>query len=353
LNKFLPELNISFSTPKEAISVTVPDFSLFNRRLPAEVKARVIRTGEDEKLLATLQDGQEVSLSLMTPHPGFGRMALVTIGFVGLSLLIFSLWGALAVTRPLIDFAKAVESFSLDTTPAQIEEAGSEEVRTATRAFNRMQRRIKEMVDQRTRMLAAVSHDLRTPITRMRLRAEYIEDGETKAKILRDLEQMHAMVAACLSYLRGGARQEFITLDLATLLHTVVDHSVDLGADVQFDGASEIIVNGNPDELERAFSNLVDNAVKFAGGAELSVTRQRDTAIVEVADHGPGIPAETREAMLEPFRRGSENSSLASKDGFGLGLAIARAVFTAHHGRLELGDREGGGLSVRVELPLA
>jgi len=136
-------------------------------------------------------------------------------------------------------------------------------------------------------------------------------------------------------------------------VHTVVDHSVDLGADVQFDGASEIIVNGNPDELERAFSNLVDNAVKFAGGAELSVTRQGDTAIVEVADHGPGIPAETRDAMLEPFRRGSENSTLASKDGFGLGLAIARAVFTAHHGRLELGEREGGGLSVRVELPLA
>ncbi len=353
LNKFLPEINISFSTPNEAISVTAPDFSSFNRRLPAEVKAQVIRTGEEEKLLATLQDGQEVAFTVNAPHPGFVGVALVTIGFVALSLLIFSLWGALAVTRPLIDFAKAVESFGLDTTPAQIEEAGSEEVRTATRAFNRMQRRIKEMLDQRTRMLAAVSHDLRTPITRMRLRAEYIEDGETKAKILRDLEQMHAMVGACLSYLRGGARQEFITLDLATLLHTVVDHSVDLGADVQFDGASEIIINGNPDELERAFSNLVDNAVKFAGGAELSVTKQGDKAIVEVADHGPGIPAETREAMLEPFRRGSENSTLASKDGFGLGLAIARAIFTAHHGRLELGDREGGGLSVRVELPLA
>ena len=124
----------------------------------------------------------------------------------------------------------------------------------------------------------------------MRLRAEYIENRETKAKILRDLEQMNAMVAACLSYLRGGARQEFITLDLATPLHTVVDQSVDLGADVQFDGASEIIINGNPDELERAFSNLVDNAVKFAGGAEIAVTKSGKKANVEVADHGPACP---------------------------------------------------------------
>jgi len=200
-------------------------------------------------------------------------MALVTIGFVALSLLIFSLWGALAVTRPLIDFVKAVESFDLDTASAHIEERGSEEVRTAARAFNRMQTRIKEMVDQRTHMLAAVSHDLRTPITRMRLRAEYIEDGETKAKILRDLEQMHAMVGACLSYLRGGAPQEFQALDLASQLHTVVDQFVDVGANVRFDCAGEFIIHGHADELERAFCNLVDNAVKFAGGAEIAVTK--------------------------------------------------------------------------------
>jgi signal transduction histidine kinase len=353
LNERIPELNISFSKAPDSVSARAPDFDYFDRRLPIEVKAQVIWTGEDEKVLATLQDGQEVTFGLTALGPNFVVMALITIGFVGLTLVVFSIWAALGITRPLINFANAVESFSLNATPAEIEEAGSEEVRIATRAFNRMQRRIKEMVDQRTRMLAAVSHDLRTPITRMRLRAEFIEDVEAKAKILRDLDQMLAMVRACLSYLRDGARQEFMPFDLTTLLHTVVDQSVDLGADVQFAGESEIIVNGNPDELERAFSNLVDNAVKFAGKAELAVVMRGETVAIEVADHGPGIPPETRQAMLEPFRRGSENPTLNTKEGFGLGLAIARAIFTAHHGRLELCDREGGGLVARVELPLS
>lgn len=216
-----------------------------------------------------------------------------------------------------------------------------------------MQNRIKEMVDQRTHMLAAVSHDLRTPITRMRLRAEYIEDGETKAKILRDLEQMHAMVGACLSYLRGGASQEFLALDLASQLHTIVDQFVDVGANVRFDGAGEFIVHGHADELERAFCNLVDNAVKFAGGAEIAITKNGEKAIVEVADHGPGIPAGKKKAMLQPFQRGSENPTLDSDEGFGLGLAIARAIVEAHGGRLELADRKGGGLLARATLPLA
>ena len=353
LNESLPELAISLSAPIGTSPVAIPDSGFFNARLPSGMEMGIVSVGAGEKLVATLQDGQKVSFSLMAPHPGFGRMALVTIGFVALSLLIFSLWGALAVTRPLIDFAKAVESFGLDTTPAHIEERGSEEVRTATRAFNRMQNRIREMLDQRTRMLAAVSHDLRTPITRMRLRAEYIEDGETKAKILRDLEQMHAMVGACLSYLRGGAPQEFQALDLASQLHTVVDQFVDVGANVRFDCAGEFIIHGHADELERAFCNLVDNAVKFAGGAEIAVTKSGEKAIVEVADHGPGIPTEKKRAMLEPFQRGSENPTLDSDEGFGLGLAIARAIVEAHGGRLELADREGGGLLARATLPLA
>ena len=353
LNDSLPELAIALSAATGTSPVAIPDSDFLNTRLPSVMEMGIVRVGASEKLVATLQDGQKVSLTLMAPHRDFGRIALVTIGFVALSLLIFSLWGAIAVTRPLIDFAKAVESFGLDTIPARIEERGSEEVRTVTRAFNRMQNRIKEMVDQRTRMLAAVSHDLRTPITRMRMRAEYIEDGQTKAKILRDLEQMHAMVGACLSYLRGVAPQEFLALDLASLLHTIVDQFVDVGADVRFDGAGEYIIHGHADELERAFCNLLDNAVKFAGGAEIMVTKSGEKAIVEVADHGPGIPPEKKKAMLQPFQRGSENPTLNSDEGFGLGLAIARAVVEAHGGQLELADREGGGLLARVTLPLA
>jgi len=182
----------------------------------------------------------------------------------------------------------------------------------------------------------------------MRLRAEYMRT-ENESEDLRDLEQMHAMVAACLSYLRGGARQEFITSILQPCF-TPLWITLSTGRRCQFDGASEIIVNGNPDELERAFSNLVDNAVKFAGGAELSVTRQRDTAIVEVADHGPGIRRKREKqcwsrsdgaVKIQVWRQGRIWTWIGDRAG-----RLHGASRTAGIGR-----PRGGGLSVRVELP--
>ncbi|MGJ0620242.1 MAG: ATP-binding protein [Methylocystis sp.] len=347
----LPGFQIALSAPGVAApSKGHPAY--FRSRLPIGVEIEA--HDHDKQFTGSLNDGQKFVLDAPAPpHPGFSRFVMITLGFVAISLFVFSLWAALSLTRPLTNFAKAVESFGLDSVPSQLAETGPEEVRKATRAFNRMQRRIAEMAAQRTRMLTSVSHDLRTPITRMRLRAEFIEGNETKAKLLRDLDQMEAMVRGCLDYLRGGFQQEVVTLDLASLLQAVVDQFCDVGADARYEGLDHVSVLGSPDDLERAFSNLIDNSVRYGKSPEVRLLESDGAAVVEVVDKGPGIPQEKREAMLEPFERGDAGASLSAKEGFGLGLAIARAIVEAHGGRLTLDERAGGGLIARVSLPKA
>ncbi len=351
LNATLPGFHVTLSEP----GVATPNKghpAHFRSRLPIGVEIEA--HDDDKQFSGSLNDGQKFVLDAPAPpHPGFSRFVIVTLGFVAISLFVFSLWAALSLTRPLTNFVNAVESFGLDSVPAQLAESGPEEVRKATRAFNRMQRRIAEMAAQRTRMLTSVSHDLRTPITRMRLRAEFIEGNETKAKLLRDLDQMEAMVRGCLDYLRGGFQQEVVTLDLASLLQAVVDQFCDVGADARYEGLDHVSVLGSPDDLERAFSNLIDNSVRYGKSPEVRLLESDDAAVVEVVDRGPGIPQEKREAMLEPFERGDIGASSSAKEGFGLGLAIARAIVEAHGGRLTLDERAGGGLIARVSLPKA
>lgn len=348
LNANLPGFRIELSQPKVAAREGAHPV-YFGSRLPAGVEIEM-KEG-DQQLFGSLRDGQNFLLDAPDAHPGLRRFIIITVGFVALSLFVFSLWAALSLTRPLTNFANAAESFGLDSVPAQLPEKGPEEVRKATRAFNRMQRRIAEMASQRTRMLTSVSHDLRTPITRMRLRAEYIENSDTKAKLLRDIDQMEAMVGGCLDYLRGGFRQELVVLDLASLLQSVVDEFVDVGADAHYDGVGHANVLGSPDDLQRAFSNLIDNAVKYGESPEIRLSESDEKAVVEVVDRGPGIPAEKRELMFEPFERGDAGASMNANEGFGLGLAIARAIVEAHRGRLTLDERIGGGLVAKVCLP--
>ena len=349
-NANLPGFHVALSEPE--VAARNGDHAVYFRsRLPAGVEIEV--SDGDKQLIGSFHDGQKFVVDAPAVHPGFHRFAMVTLGFVAISLFVFSLWAARSLTRPLTNFANAAESFGLDSVPAQLPETGPEEVRKATRAFNRMQRRIAEMSSQRTRMLTSVSHDLRTPITRMRLRAEYIENGDTKSKLLRDLDQMEAMVGGCLDYLRGGFQQELVMLDLASLLQSVVDQFVDVGADARYDGVDHVNVLGSPDDLERAFSNLVDNAVKYGESPEIRLLESDEAAVVEVVDRGPGIPPEKRELMLEPFERGDVGASTNANEGFGLGLAIARAIVEAHSGRLTLDERTGGGLVAKVFLPKA
>jgi signal transduction histidine kinase len=266
-------------------------------------------------------------------------------------------WGARALTAPLARFASAAGEFSLDRDPLPLaEDSGPDEVRTASRALNRMQARIRSMIENRTRMLAAVSHDLRTPITRMRLRAEFIDQDETRRQMVADLDQMDRMVHAALSYLRDGAsshRRDLI--DIATLMQTICNDFSDLGGVVVYEGPGRLLARGNTDELQRAVTNLVDNALKHGGNwakVRLEALSESEIAI-DVLDEGPGIPDERKKAMLEPFARGDSARSLnESTGGFGLGLAIVKAAAEAHGGELLLLDARPFGLHARLQLPI-
>jgi signal transduction histidine kinase len=219
-----------------------------------------------------------------------------------------------------------------------------------------MRSRVRRLIDDRTQMLAAISHDLRTPITRLRLRAEFIEDEGARAATLRDLDQMNGLVEAALSFVRDGQVRDagrHSLVDLASVVQTVSDGFSDIGAPVSVERSRHVLVRGQPDELQRAISNLVDNAVKYGGQARLVMEGSDRGVRVCVRDAGPGIPDAERETMLQPFVRGDRARNLNAASGFGLGLSIVQAIVEAHDGRLVLENRPEGGLCAAIELPLA
>jgi len=282
-----------------------------------------------------------------------GPPVLGTLLFVGISLALLSLWAMRALTAPLKAFVDAAEAFGLSGDHATLSEHGPEEVRKAARSFNLMRDRIKRLMDERTAMLAAVGHDLRTPITRLRLRAEFIEDEVTREQMLRDIEQLNGLVQSALFFLRDGQAPDTRTVvDLAALLQTISDEHGDLGNKVRYEGPDHLPAKIRPDDLYRAVSNLVDNAIRF--GTEVVVKlKPVDHAVrIEVEDDGPGIPDGDKEKVIQPFVRGDAARNMNNSDGFGLGLSITRAVAEAHGGRLSLHDRAPSGLTARIELPV-
>lgn len=319
------------------------------------------RTEDRQREVAvTLHDGVVVtaSLSLLIWPPSESRpvvFILLTLGLITTMLTAFLWWAARALTAPLARFAAAAEEFSLDRQPAPLsEKEGPDEVQTASRALNRLQTRVRDMVEDRTRMLAAVSHDLRTPITRMRLRAEFIDQEDTRRQMFRDLEQMERMVNGVVSYLRGDkAPHQQTLIDLASLLQTVCDDFSDFGAEIALEGPSKLLVYANRDDIQRAIVNLVENAIKYGGSATVRLQPLPTNEIqIDVMDSGPGIPGSLKDAMLEPFARADTARNLNDQSsGFGLGLAIVRATAEAHGGRLELLDHEPSGLIARLILP--
>ena len=272
--------------------------------------------------------------------------------FGAISVTLLGLWAARALTAPLSSFAKAAESFSLNGAAAPLPERGPEEIRSAARALNRMRERITTLIDDRTRMLAAISHDLRTPITRLRLRSEFIEDELHRGQMLRDLDQMRSMLESVLSFLRNDSKLESMTLiDIASTLQLVTDQFADMGSKVSYDGPGHAMVTARPDDLHRAVTNLVENAVKFGAEALIRLRISPQAVTIEVEDDGPGISDARKEIMLEPFVRGDDARNMDEASGFGLGLSIARAIVVAHGGELTLNDRQPHGLIVRIDLP--
>lgn len=335
-----------------------PDFerqqfraAVFSERAAAEFG----QSADQYQLLTSLQlpDGTWVNFGI--PHAvgqGFGFIDfLISTSLMAVAVLVLSGIAVRIFTAPLRSFAKAAERLGVDVTAPPMEETGPKEVRQSARTFNEMQRRIKKMITDRTQMLAAISHDLRTPITRLRLRAEFIDDEEQHRKMLADLEEMEAMIGSTLAFLRDDAnKEEAKMIDLSALLGTICDDMADTGRRVRFTGPSHAILHCRPLVLKRAFTNLIDNAVTYGGGAEIRLSEMGSYLEVEVRDNGPGIPDREKERVFDPFYR-IEGSRSRATGGTGLGLTVARSIIRGHGGDVLLQNAPEGGLKVIVRLP--
>ena len=281
------------------------------------------------------------------PRPG----VFFWLGLTALLVVVALVLGAHRMTRPLRRFADAADRLGLDAGPPPLPEHGPRELRKATRAFNRMTERIRRLVDDRTLLLAAISHDLRTMLTRLRLRAEFIEDREQREKASADFDEMQAMLDATLAFARDEAADERpASVDLAALLRSLTADLAHAGRTVSCDGPDRLAVPGRPVALRRLFENLIDNALRYGGEARTAVQRVDGRAEALIDDRGPGIPEALRERVFDPFFR-LEASRSRDTGGSGLGLAVVRAIVQRHDGTIRLEDRPGGGLRVRVTLP--
>lgn len=306
-------------------------------------------------LLISYRLGDGSWLTFLTPpapvRPIWTSRFFLPSALALLLVLGLSGWAVRSFTHPLGRFERAAQRLGLDVNAPPMNEDGPREVRRAAIAFNRMQRRLQAFVKDRTHMLAAISHDLRTPITRLRLRAEFIDDEQQRNKMLGDLDEMEAMIAATLQFARDDATGEpSKVLDLAVLVRTLCDDARAAGGDVRYDGAASLSFVGREVGLKRMVSNLIGNAVRYGERARVKLATEGDDVCLSVRDDGPGIAPEMMERVFDPFVR-VESSRSRETGGTGLGLTAVKTIVQAHGGKVELINVPTGGLDVRVTLP--
>jgi two-component system osmolarity sensor histidine kinase EnvZ len=313
----------------------------------------LLRSGMRHFISVQLTDGTWLTFAAAVRSWGISnlyRYVLVGI-FAGLSTIILATFAAGATAAPVERLAAGVRRFGADPRAPAIPLQGSTELRETISAFNAMQAQIRRFVEDRTTMLAAISHDLRTPLTRMRLRGEFIDDPVQQRKLFQDVEEMQSMVNSALAFFRDDAAHEQVTrFDLAELLKTIVDNYGDQGIHVEYDGPAHARWTGRPGALRRVFVNLVENAVKHATAPNILLRMTECGAEVTILDHGPGIDDDKLEQVFLPFLRLSK-ARQPSTGGMGLGLTSARSIVRAHGGDLTLQNHVSGGLQALVILP--
>jgi signal transduction histidine kinase len=267
-------------------------------------------------------------------------------------VLLVAAFFAWRIARPVQRLADAAERMGRGEPVPPLPLEGPGELQETTSAFNAMQARIMRFVEDRMQLLAAVSHDLRTPITALKLRAELVDDAALRAAMMRTLDEMHEMVEATLGFARDESRQEPTRLlELVALVEAIADERQQLGHAVSAQASvPRLPYRCRPASLRRALNNLVDNAVRYAGGACIRLATEPGAVVIKVEDDGPGVPEDMREALFEPFVR-LETSRSGETGGVGLGLAIVRSCVRAHGGEVQLHNRPTGGLAAVVRLP--
>ncbi|APX85131.1 two-component sensor histidine kinase [Methylorubrum extorquens] len=298
-----------------------------------------------------LSDGSALTIAVqptLRPVASWLPVALA----LQLLVLVGCVWFAVRLAvRPLTRFAQAADALEPGRPATRFAEAGPDEVARAARALNAMQQRVSRHLDERVRILAAISHDLQTPITRMRLRVETGVEGPEQDRILGDLEAIETLVREGIAYARSvhGDVEPPTRLDLRAFLESIAFDYQDTGRDVAVSGLPEVTIVTRPQALRRILTNLIDNAIRYADRAELDLQVVQGRITIAVLDRGPGIPADKLDAVLLPFVR-LEGSRSRETGGTGLGLAIADQLAAAIGGRLRLNNRPGGGLEAAVTL---
>jgi len=305
-----------------------------------------------------LPDGDWLDMRLAWTRPQWWHSPtfLAAFAMMTVTAAVIIIWGAQRLVAPIGTLAAAADALGRDVNAPPMPEDGPTEIARAARAFNTMAGRIRRFVADRTFLLTAIGHDLRTPITRMKLRAEFVEDDELRETMLRDLDELEAMVTATLAFGRDIAGSEPpVKLDLAELIRTILDETTDLNPDlaerITYRGPDHFTFRGRLIALKRALSNLVGNAIAYGEGVEATLSQPSAGYIhITLRDFGPGVPPDQRERLFEPFYRMEESRSRQT-GGIGMGLPIARNVVRAHGGDVMLSNHKDGGLVVTVSLP--
>ena len=306
------------------------------------------------RLAVQRPDGQWLTGRMSTPRRDPWLLARLIGATAALYLIVLgaAAWLALRLARPLRDLTGAAERFAGRTAPEVVAVRGPEDLRRAVSAFNDMNARLAQLLDEKDRILGAIGHDLRTPLASLRLRIEAMEPEAEREAAIAKIEETSAMLEDILALARTGrARGQLKPLDVAALAEAVADDFADRGLAVSFIDSARAVADADPGLLRRALGNLIDNALTYAGQARVSVGRAADDIEIRVEDDGPGIPEQALEAVLHPFER-LEASRNRETGGAGLGLAIVRGIAEGHGGRLRLENRRPSGLAAILTLPV-
>ncbi|EAV40819.1 sensor histidine kinase [Stappia aggregata IAM 12614] len=314
---------------------------------------KIMNKPEDLSLSIRMSDGRWLNVATSyRPPAGDFLPLLVQLSITVLLMVLIIGFAVRRVTRPLKELSVAAEKFGRGEQQQPLTPSGPSEVRSLTSAFNDMQDRLTRFVRDRTRMLAAISHDLRTPITSLRLRAEFIEDEENRDKMIETLEEMAAMTEAALRFTRDDAQTENAeNADLGAILEALAGDQQDLGHQCSVETEGRIVLPCRPMALKRALRNLIENGIRYGDRVSVHAARSAGEALIRITDEGPGIPEERLKDVFEPFVR-LEESRNDETGGIGLGLAITRSIIHAHGGRIDLKNRPEGGLEADIRLPL-
>ncbi|MBT5048169.1 MAG: HAMP domain-containing protein [Rhodospirillaceae bacterium] len=305
--------------------------------------------------MISVQLGDKSWVKIFSNIPDTGSFwsltSLTSISLMVVAVILLSIWVVRRMTQPFRRFAAAAQILGKNIHAPPLNLEGPSEVTDAAKAFNDMQERLQRFVENRTRMLAAISHDLRTPITRLRLRAELAEDGEDRAKILTTLDEMEAMIASTMSFARDDADTEPARIvDLTALLESISDDFTDMGKNVELTAQAGILYECRPNAIKRALTNLIENAVNYGGNARIRLDTEGTGLVIIIDDDGPGIPPDRLDRVFDPFFRLEESRSAAT-GGIGLGLSVVQTIINAHGGEISIINRQDCGLRAVVKLP--